>query len=366
MSDKPKLLSYLNGMPDVESLYPVLAVINKRNKLDLTIIVYSKLLRKEPRLKVAFEKAQLVPKSGSKFSMKLAFWNKIKQADAVLTISDPNNDTTTRKQRGVYMKKIGKKSIFLQHGVFQVAVNEEIRPGVALDYYSSQLLLWEFNDMYASAISTKSQNKSSVVGFIKKRILMPKAHGNFITDWKNSYPQRLLICHSFRWGRERYTESDIYNFYNMIEELVKRNPDLGIIIRSHRGKVRRSHRRIDKELEKKYPNILFSRHYHGPLAGATIHDVIDLCDAMISPTSTTVLDCIYQKKPAAIFNEGLSIFNELPVIDGIDDIESFLETVKSNSYNFEKIYSRFGDMEKNLNRAAEIIENELLNSINSA
>jgi hypothetical protein len=75
------------------------------------------------------------------------------------------------------------------------------------------------------------------------------------------------------------------------------------------------------------------------------------------------LDCVYQKKPAAIFNEGLSIFNELPVIDGIDDIESFLETVKSKSYNFEKIYSRFGDMEDNLNRAAEIIENELLNSI---
>ncbi len=87
---------------------------------------------------------------------------------------------------------------------------------------------------------------------------------------------------------------------------------------------------------------------------------------MISPTSTTVLDCIYQKKPAAIFNEGLFIFNELPVIDGIDDIESFLETVKSESYNFEKIYYRFGDMEENLNKAAEIIENELLNSINSA
>ena len=77
---------------------------------------------------------------------------------------------------------------------------------------------------------------------------------------------------------------------------------------------------------------------------------------MISPTSTTVLDCIYQKKPAAIFNEGLSIFNELPVIDGIDDIESFLETVKSNSYNFEKMYSRFGDVEENLDKAAEIID----------
>ncbi len=188
-------------------------------------------------------------------------------------------------------------------------------------------------------ISDASKNKSAIIGFVKKRLTKPLQYDNEVKVWDKGHRQKLLICHSFRWGRGRFKDSDVYGFYNMIEDLAKRNPDLGkIIIRSHRGKVRRLHRKIDNELEKKYPNILFSRHYHGPLAGATIHDVIDLCDAMISPTSTTVLDCIYQKKPAAIFNEGLSIFNELPVIDGIDDIESFLETVKSKSYNFEKIY----------------------------
>jgi len=364
MTNKPTLLTYLNGLPDVESIYPILVTLNNREKINIKIIVYSKLLRKEPRLKDTFINENLIPEKGSKFSMKLAFWSEIKNADAILTIADPNNDTTTRKQRGVYMKKISKKSIFLQHGVFQVGVNKEIEVGKPLDYYSSKLLLWDWKDT-GLAISESSLNRSNIVGFIKKRILKPKIYENSISEWVKNFPYRLLICHSFRWGRERYTDSDIYKFYNMVEELVKRNPHLGIIIRSHRGKFRRSHRKIDRKLEKKYPNILFSRHYHGPLAGATIHDVIDLCDAMISPTSTTVLDCIYQKKPAAIFNEGLSIFNELPVIDGIDDIESFLETVKSQSYNFEKIYSRFGDMEENLNKAAEIIENELLNSISS-
>ena len=364
MTNKPTLLTYLNGLPDVESIYPILVTLNNREKINIKIIVYSKLLRKEPRLIDAFINENLIPEKGSKFSMKLAFWSEIKNADAILTIADPNNDTTTRKQRGVYMKKISKKSIFLQHGVFQVGVNKEIEVGKPLDYYSSKLLLWDWKDT-GLAISESSLNRSNIVGFIKKRILKPKIYENSISEWVKNFPYRLLICHSFRWGRERYTDSDIYKFYNMVEELVKRNPHLGIIIRSHRGKFRRSHRKIDRKLEKKYPNILFSSHYHGPLAGTTIHDVIDLCDAMISPTSTTVLDCIYQKKPAAIFNEGLAIFRELPVIDGIDDIESFLETVKSESYNFEKIYSRFGDMEENLNRAAEIIENELLNSISS-
>jgi len=351
-------------MPDVESLYPLLERLFQRNKIDIKVIVYSKLLRKEPRLTETFIKFGLIPKKGSKLSMKLAFWSQIRNADAVLTIADPNFDTTTRRQRGLYIKRIGKVSIFIQHGVYQIGVNAEVVPGKPLNYYSSQLLLWEDRGI-KPAISSESIKKSKFVGFIKKRILGPKIQSEFITSWKGNFSQKLLICHSFRWIKGRYEQSDIKNFYNLVEELAKRNPNLGIIIRSHRGKIRRSHRKIDWDLEKKYPNILFSRHYHGPLAGATIHDVIDLCDAMVSPTSTTVLDCIYQKKPAAIFNEGLSIFNELPVINGIDDIESFLETVKSESYNFEKIYYRFGDMEENLNKAAEIIENELLNSVKS-
>jgi len=109
MQNKPKLLAYLNGLPDVESLYPVLSLLQKRSKLDIKVVVYSKLLRKEPRLKNAFVNQNLIPEKGSKFSMKLAFWSEIKKTDAVLTIADPNNDTTTRKQRGVYMKKINKK-----------------------------------------------------------------------------------------------------------------------------------------------------------------------------------------------------------------------------------------------------------------
>jgi hypothetical protein len=365
MNNKPTLLTYLNGLPDVESIYPILVTLNNRAKINIKVIVYSKLLRKEPRLVEAFQKYNLFPIKGSKFSMKFAFWKDINKADAILTISDPNFDTTTRKQRSYYIKKIQKKSVFVQHGVYQIGVNEEPTPGQSINYYSSKLLLWE-SMKERVGISDASKNKSAIIGFVKKRLTKPLQYDNEVKVWDKGHRQKLLICHSFRWGRGRFKDSDVYGFYNMIEDLAKRNPDLGIIIRSHRGKVRRLHRKIDNELEKKYPNILFSRHYHGPLAGATIHDVIDLCDAMISPTSTTVLDCIYQKKPAAIFNEGLSIFNELPVIDGIDDIESFLETVKSESYNFEKIYSRFGDMEENLNKAAEIIENELLNSINSA
>ena len=70
MHKKFQLLAYLNGMPDVESTYPVLARIHARGKVEVRTIVYSKLLKKEVRLKETFERNGLMPEIGSKLSMK--------------------------------------------------------------------------------------------------------------------------------------------------------------------------------------------------------------------------------------------------------------------------------------------------------
>ncbi len=201
MNNKPTLLTYLNGLPDIESIYPILVTLNNRAKINIKVIVYSKLLRKEPRLVEAFQKNNLFPIMGSKFSMKFAFWKDINKADAVLTISDPNFDTITRKQRSYYIKKTHKKSIFVQHGVYQIAVNKEPIPGQSINYYSSKLLLWE-SMKERVGISDASKNKSSVVGFVKKRLIKPLQYNNYIKLWQTRYRQKLLICHSFRWGRE--------------------------------------------------------------------------------------------------------------------------------------------------------------------
>lgn len=356
MHKKFQLLAYLNGMPDVESTYPVLMRIHARGKLEVRTIVYSKLLKKEVRLKETFERNGLMPEIGSKLSMKFLFRSDIRNSDAVLTIADPFWDTTTRRQRGKYLIKLGKPSIFLQHGAFQLGVNGRLING-KMDYYSPKLLFWESPDLSQNLFKEQVYKKIETVGFTKKNILPKREWNPQIKKWSQKYKCKLLICQSFRWGNNRFKQEDIEQFYGLIENIIKEKPNLGIIIRSHRGKIRRIHRHFDNALEKKYDNILFSHYYKGPLAKATINDVIDLCDAMISPTSTTVLDCVYSGKPVAIFNEGLSIFPEVPVISNVEDVKSFIENIGKKDMGQKKLLQRFGNIDKNLDRASEAIEN---------
>lgn len=359
MADRPQILAYLNGMPDVESTYPVLARLHNRGIVDVRAIVYSKLLRKENRLPEAFKGQGFTPESGSKLAMKLLFQRAIRRADAVLTIADPLWDSTTRKQRGTYMRKIGKPSIFLQHGAYQLGVNGPLTDG-KMPYYSPKLLFWEPLGANKDLFTEDVPGKVEVVGFTKQNILPERSWPPEVEAWKSRYPRRLLVCQSFRWGNGRYSKDDIQQFYDLIEQIVQRNPDLGIIIRSHRGKVRKNHRAHDKRLQETYDNILFSHYYDGPLAKATIHDTLDLCHAMVSPTSTTVLDCVYAGKPAAVFDEGLAIYPDLMQIADVEGLEKFLAQMKTPGPEQGALIDRFGILDDNLDRAAEAIENFLI------
>jgi hypothetical protein len=359
MHKKPQLLAYLNGMPDIESTYPVLARLHARGKIDVRAIVYAKQLRKEPRLLDAFRTYGFTPEKGSKLSMKLLFQRAIRNANAVLSIADPLWDSTTRKQRGTYMRKIGMPSIFLQHGAYQLGVNGPLTEG-EMPYYSEKLLFWEPLGDNRALFTADVPDRIDSVGFTKQNILPARIWGPEVEAWKARYPRRLLVCQSFRWGNGRYSKENIQQFYDLIEKTLSRNPDLGIIIRSHRGKTRKNHSHHDGRLAKKYPNILFSKYYSGPLAKTTIHDALNLCHAMVSPTSTTVLDCVYSGKPAAVFDEGLAIFPHLPQIADVDGVEAFLAQIDQAGPEHAELIERFGCFDENLDRAAASIETFLL------
>lgn len=362
MDNKPQLLAYLNGMPDIESTYPLLARLHARGKIEVRAIVYSKQLRKEPRLPEAFRAYGFTPESGSKLSMKLLFRREIRKSDAVLSIADPFWDSTTRKQRGTYMRKIGKPSIWLQHGAYQLGVNGPLTDK-PMAYYSDKLLFWEPLGDNRILFADDVPEKIDTVGFTKQNILPPCTWGPEVAAWQVRYPRRLLVCQSFRWGNGRYSKGNIQYFYDLIENTLDRNPNLGIIIRSHRGKIRKNHRDHDNRLAKKYPNILFSKYYSGPLAKASIHDVLDLCHAMVSPTSTTVLDCVYSGRPAAVFDEGLTIFPHLPQIADVSSLEAFLEQIDTPGPEQAELIERFGQFCENLDRAAASIEDYLLSVV---
>jgi len=73
MTKKPIILAYLNGMPDVESIYPILARLHKRGHAQVKALVHSKLMKKEPRLYDAFEAFGFMPELSSKLRMKLFY-----------------------------------------------------------------------------------------------------------------------------------------------------------------------------------------------------------------------------------------------------------------------------------------------------
>lgn len=361
MPNRPTVLAYLNGMPDVESTYPVLARLHARGRVTVRALVYSKLLRKENRLPAAFAAMGLVPEPASKLRMKLLYGRDIRRSDAVLTIADPNFDTTTRKQRGAYIIKTGHQSIFLQHGAYQLGVNGPYGPE-PMAFYSQRLLHWEPFAPNAHLFEPGTAERVDVVGFTKQNILPARTWGPEVNDWVAKHPRRLLVCQSFRWGQGRFSADHIDHFYDLMDAILTRHPDLGVIIRSHRGKVRKNHRAHDAALAKKHPNVLFSHYYAGPLAKATIHDTIDLCHAMVTPVSTTVLDCIYCEKPAAVFAEDVPIFHDLPQISDLETLEGFIAQMDTKGPGFQSVKARFGEFESNLERAAQAIENHVLGS----
>ncbi|MCP8893950.1 hypothetical protein KYK29_03345 [Shinella daejeonensis] len=359
MARKPVLLTYINGMPDFESLYPVLAVLEARGRIDVRTVIYSKLLRKEPRLEQTFRHYGHTPVAASKLRMKFLFGQPMRDADAVLGIADPLWDTTTRKLRSKHVVRVGKPAIFLQHGAYQRGVNARWIAD-PMRFYSSLILFWEPLGENRVFFEAETAARIRPVGFTKQHVLPPKALSPELTSWMERYSRRLLICQSFRWGLGRFQKDHIDHFYDMVDTLLSRHPDLGIVIRSHRGKVRRNHRMHDRSLRKKHDNVMFSHQYSGPMKGFTIHDALDVVDGMISPVSTTVLDCLYRDKPTAVFAEETPLFGQLPQIAGLEDAEAFIESLRRPGAFGEGVLTQFGQLDRNLTRAAEEIETFLL------
>lgn len=361
MVRKPVLLTYINGMPDFESLYPVLAVLAERGNVDVQTIIYSKLLRKEPRLEAAFQRLGHRPVAASKLRMKFLFGEPMRNADAVLGIADPFWDTTTRKLRSKHVVRVGKPSIFLQHGAYQRGINARWT-AEPMRYYSNLLLFWEPLGQNRELFDAQTVERVAPVGFTKEHVLPPKAVSPELATWLARYQKRIMICQSFRWGLGRFKKDHIDHFYDLVDALLRNHPDLGIIIRSHRGKIRRNHHSHDKALRKRHDNVMFSHQYSGAMAGYAIQDALALVDGMISPVSTTVLDCLYMGKSAAVFAEDAPLFKELPQIKGIEDAEAFIGSLDTFPSPGERsVLTQFGAMDQNLLRASEAIEHFLLN-----
>ena len=111
-----------------------------------------------------------------------------------------------------------------------------------MHYHSSRLLLWEPLAKNRELFDSETQSKVMTVGFTKKDILPRPAINETTQEWLDKFKIKILVCQSFRWGFGRHDANSIDHFYDILNQFLSRNKHIGIIVRSHRGKIRRNHR----------------------------------------------------------------------------------------------------------------------------
>lgn len=358
-SRKPVLLAWLDGLPEVENLYPLLALLNERDRIGLRVLVSRAVMRREPRLEQAFGERGLHPIVAGQYRMKRFTGRDIAAADAAISLSDPARDLSTKHKRSARLFAAGMPSIFLQHGALQAGLNVPL-PKTLPGFASRLLLLWNPGGGEDAVLAEAERGRAVTVGFTKAPVFGDRRLSAPVHRWLERHPRRLLVCHSFRWSGGRYDENDVTAFYRMLERFLEMRPDCGVILRPHRGKRRAVHAKLDDRLQKRHANILISNEKSGPLKGNSILDDLALVEAAVTPESTTVLDAIYAGRTAAVWDTECRLFTDLPRIRTLEDLLAFASRPGSSAQACDDIRKAYGTFPENLRRCAEAIENFML------
>lgn len=352
---------FLFGVPEFETLFHLLKRLQERGELELNITLPSSLCRIEPRVPELLNKAQIPYRVLYSKVIKYFYWGCFREMNAVLGIADPFMDSNpTHRRRDRYLVKSNIPSIFIQHGVIQLDLNCGERsswniPRKQTEFYSKAVFLMEYPIPTQQNFFTDSAlSRIEVSGFIKKTCFPPKSPPASIASQLSKYDARLLICHALRSGY--FTNEEIERFYSMIEEFAIGNPQIGIIIRPHRGKRRKLYEAHDRELSRKCNNVHFMYHHHGPLKRMSITDAVSITDMMISTPSTAILDAVYLAKPVAVCLNFHPVFEGIFQITDAASIDKFVANAKYGLEGSNKLIARYGDIDENIEQTCLRIE----------
>ncbi len=354
-SNRPTLGVFIFGVPEFETLFHLLNRLNERGALDLKIYMTSSVFRIEPRALQLLKQARLQFRILPSKALKYLYWRHFHGMDAVLMLADPQRDSrAAHRRRNNYMIHLELPTIFMQHGVLQAEINGCF-PDEKIDFYSIAALLMEYPpENLHRHFSAAALARVKVSGFVKKRCFEPNPLSPDISGQLSKYDLRLLICHSLR--STMHGSDQIRPFYSMVEKFADAHPNIGVIVRPHRGKRRKEYESYDRKLAKKCGNVHFMYHHHGPLKRMSITDAIHICDAVISTPSTAILDAIYMGTPTAVCLNFHPIFSELPQITDSDSIERFISNSHHSRASAESLITRYGDCDENIDRTCFEVE----------
>jgi hypothetical protein len=148
----------------------------------------------------------------------------------------------------------------------------------------------------------------------------------------------------------------------MFHEFCRRNPDLLLIVRPHRGKQDDRGKALDADLST-LPNAVVMDRYSGDFAYATMHESLAISDVVISHASSAVLDAVYDAKPTAVLQNDWASLAALPQVNTLADLEAFVVASDGIDPKDNAVIRHFGELDANLDRACDAIEDFMLSTV---
>jgi hypothetical protein len=342
---KPVLGAFLNGVPDVENLFPILSDLHARGDVEVRVFVTSGLWWREPRVREVLKASGVKMLLRHNRLMKMPWYYKrlLRDVDAMLVIGDPKIDTSIFGKRSAAMIPLGKPTFWMQHGVIQNKIAQTL-DGAVTDFYSDPIFYWVDPSHHSVELAPGVVERIRVCGFVKRPILRVKTPGAAFTNELARYRKRVLLCHTFRGGE--YDADQINWAYDMIRDYCHKNPDVAVIVRPHRGKERANYNAHDKALAKDCKNAYFSLQHRGPRKGMNMNDVLNLSDCLISTASTAILDGLYMGKPAAMIVNDRPQLATLPEITDVESLTAFIEG--GFTAPMQEMVELYGDLDRNI------------------
>jgi hypothetical protein len=346
---------FVNGSPEFETCFHIARRLKERGLVSPIIVSPNAFLRREERARLSLEQAGLTIYRRPNWYLKRRYQRIVADFDINLTLSDPLSDRTAYQDRNRYVRSRGVSQVFIQHGVVQGGLNCMFELGV--HFYADRVLLYEDLGDNEQHFPQESLDKMHVVGFVKKNSYGPAPVSTEVRRFLSKFTSSILVCHSFRWAG-RYTEQDVLEAYKMIAGFCAENPETLVILRSHRGKIRKVHSATDRAY-RDLPNLVFAYDHHGMFRRWKMTDLLQIVDRVVSHPSTAVLDSIYLGKPIGILTERTEStwFQKLPQIETVAELAAFNEVSQFSDACFQDILRLYGDTTENIEKACLVIEN---------
>ena len=356
---KRTLGAYFTGDAEFQTFHGILMRLKERGQLNIRTIAYSRFLRQQPYCKDVFLHSDIQPTIRFKRIFELFQKTWLNGIDALLVIRDPLFDPSNPRRRR-YITENNLTTIQLGHSVYpEHLIRRRITSGLEpLDFHSELKFEYEELPEFRSIFSAATLRKIHYSGLIKRFHVTPEA--SQYAEKLSSFENTMLFTHEFR-ITGRFSDSKMFQYFQMVKAFAIENPNTALIIRPHRGRAKPWHKEFDAELQKKCSNVFFANHKSGLFKGALVNDLLKVSDALVSTPSTAIVDAVYMDVPVAVALNDDSKFDNLAQVNDFQSLMEFIRDPSAYSGSYARIRSHYGDIDVNIERTCEKIESFVSN-----